>query len=163
MVSHYRYLRHVLRHKWWVLVMGLNIGVPLWRLLLHDWSKFTPAEWFPYVYFFHHTTPEYRAAHFTNPTKGDLDFLRAFNIHNKHHAHHWEYWVQVLAGGDVFIHEMTTPARLEMLADWLALARESGKAEWAWWELNQDRILLGQHTRAAIVAFFEERKSHAIH
>jgi hypothetical protein len=48
-VRHLRYLSYVLRHKWWVLVAGLKVGAPLWRLLIHDWSKFTPAEWGPYV------------------------------------------------------------------------------------------------------------------
>jgi hypothetical protein len=37
------------RHKWFVLLAGLKTGAPLWRLIIHDWSKFTPAERGPYV------------------------------------------------------------------------------------------------------------------
>ena len=48
-MAHIRYLSYVIRHKWWVLVAGLRTKAPLWRLLIHDWSKFTPAEWTPYV------------------------------------------------------------------------------------------------------------------
>lgn len=48
-MAHFRYLSYVLRHKWWVLVAGLRTGAPLWRLLIHDWSKFLPAEWGGYV------------------------------------------------------------------------------------------------------------------
>ena len=47
MKAHLRYLGYVLRHKWFVLVAGLKVGAPLWRLLIHDWSKFTAAEWGP--------------------------------------------------------------------------------------------------------------------
>jgi hypothetical protein len=49
MRAHLRYLTYVLRHKWFVLVAGLRVGVPVWRLLAHDLSKFSPAEWGPYV------------------------------------------------------------------------------------------------------------------
>ena len=41
MLPHLRYLSYVLRHKWYVLWAGLWLGVPLWRLLIHDWSKFS--------------------------------------------------------------------------------------------------------------------------
>lgn len=49
MTAHFRYLSYVVRHKWFVLLAGLKTGAPLWRLVIHDWSKFTPAEWGPYV------------------------------------------------------------------------------------------------------------------
>ena len=44
---HLRYLGYVVRHKWFVFRAGLRTGAPLWRLVIHDWSKFTPAEWGP--------------------------------------------------------------------------------------------------------------------
>lgn len=37
---HLRYLSYVLRHKWYVAVAGIALGVPLWRLVLHDWTTF---------------------------------------------------------------------------------------------------------------------------
>lgn len=49
MSAHLKYLSYVLRHKWFVLVAGLKTGAPLWRLLIHDWSKFLPCEWGPYT------------------------------------------------------------------------------------------------------------------
>jgi hypothetical protein len=42
---HWRYLRYLCRHKWFVAVAGLHLGVGLWRLLIHDYSKFFPSEW----------------------------------------------------------------------------------------------------------------------
>lgn len=49
MRAHCRYLSYVVRHKWFVFVAGLRVSAPLWRLAIHDWSKFLPGEWFPYV------------------------------------------------------------------------------------------------------------------
>jgi len=49
MSAHFRYLSYVLRHKWFVFVAGRRTGAPLWRLIIHDWTKFLPCEWFPYV------------------------------------------------------------------------------------------------------------------
>ena len=49
MRAHLKYLSYVLRHKWFVLLAGLRVGAPLWRLLVHDWTKFLPCEWGPYV------------------------------------------------------------------------------------------------------------------
>lgn len=53
MQKHWRYLKYVIRHKWFVLLAGLTLGVPLRQLLVHDWSKFLPCEWFPYASFFY--------------------------------------------------------------------------------------------------------------
>lgn len=70
-MAHLRYLRYVLVHKWWVLVAGLRVWpvygrdwreapawfAYLWRLLIHDWSKFLPGEWGPYVANFYGRSP----------------------------------------------------------------------------------------------------------
>jgi hypothetical protein len=42
-MKHVRYLSYVVRHKWFVLLAGIKTGAPLWRLLIHDWSKFAPG------------------------------------------------------------------------------------------------------------------------
>jgi hypothetical protein len=53
MRKHWLYLKYVVRHKWFVFVAGLRVGAPLWRLLIHDWSKFLPSEWRAYARFFY--------------------------------------------------------------------------------------------------------------
>lgn len=62
MTPHLRYLRYVLLHKWYVLRAGIVVGgwsLPwLWRLLVHDLSKFSRAEWTPYVVNFYKPSPE---------------------------------------------------------------------------------------------------------
>ena len=42
-------LKSVLIHKWYVFLAGQLTGVPLWQLIIHDWSKFTPTELFGYA------------------------------------------------------------------------------------------------------------------
>lgn len=44
MKPHIQYLWYVIRHKFFVFQAGLRLGVPLWQLLIHDLSKFSPAE-----------------------------------------------------------------------------------------------------------------------
>jgi hypothetical protein len=52
MKAHWKYLVYLMRHKWFVLLACRKLRVPLWRAVVHDWSKFLPSEWFPYVRFF---------------------------------------------------------------------------------------------------------------
>jgi len=49
MQPHLRYLAYVLRHKWHVFIACRGLHVPLWQAIIHDWTKFLPCEWFPYV------------------------------------------------------------------------------------------------------------------
>jgi hypothetical protein len=53
MKPHWQYLRYVLRHKWYVFLACRQLGVPLIQSVIHDWSKFLPCEWFPYVRYFY--------------------------------------------------------------------------------------------------------------
>lgn len=44
------YLKSTIRHKYYVYWAGRNIvgGIPIWNLLIHDLSKFTPIEFINY-------------------------------------------------------------------------------------------------------------------
>jgi hypothetical protein len=84
MKPHLKYASYVARHKWFVLRAGLKVRAPLWRLIIHDWSKLTPAEWGPYVRSFYGKqgrTPEVRAA-----------FDAAWLHHQHRNPHHWQHW-----------------------------------------------------------------------
>lgn len=52
LAPHKANVKYLLKHKWHVLRAGLKLNVPLWRLVVHDWSKLTPIEWFAYTAFF---------------------------------------------------------------------------------------------------------------
>jgi hypothetical protein len=126
MKAHLRYLNYVLRHKFfvaraWVALAQISQyskrewAVMLWRALVHDASKFSRAEWGPYV------------AMFYGPPTTDGDVKRerqaAFNyawLHHQHrNPHHWQHWVLREDSGKVLV---LLPERMfadEMLADWL--------------------------------------------
>ena len=42
-----------MRHKWYVFLACMRFKVNLWQAISHDWTKFTPSEWFPYVHTFY--------------------------------------------------------------------------------------------------------------
>ncbi|MCG3207306.1 MAG: hypothetical protein FOGNACKC_00906 [Anaerolineae bacterium] len=137
------YLKYVLRHKWYVLIEGVKLDVPLWGLLIHDWQKFTPTEWQPYALSFY--GPWSRAE---RPDWLVKDFKVAWLHHMHYGPHHWEYWL--LRDGDgVEALEMPYRYQVEMLADWhgagLAISGKKDTAEW--YKKTHDRIILHPTTR----------------
>lgn len=84
-----RFIWSLLRHKWFVLRAGRLTGVPLWRLIIHDSSKFLPDEFTLYAKNFHgdySNSPNDRA-------QVSLDFTYAWLHHENHNPHHWGYWI----------------------------------------------------------------------
>lgn len=138
-----KYLLLTLRHKWFVFLAGLRTKAPLWRLLIHDWSKFLPSE-----------LPYYQRQFFGD--KGDPDgFAVAWLRHQNHHPHHWEFWITRTGHfqndcGDNVPLPMPEWAVREMVADWLGAGRAyEGKwpsmNNWIWLNRNRDRILARLH------------------
>lgn len=115
MRKHLLYLRYLLRHKLFVFQAGLKTGAPIWRLIIHDWSKFLPSEWIPYVEKFYGRKPEEIAAEYEAKRRGifaemgyekavkqievDLKYTRDHNFnvawlkHQHRNPHHWQHWV----------------------------------------------------------------------
>lgn len=153
--SHLRYLRYVLLHKWYVLKAGIVINgwsIPwLWRLLVHDLSKFSRAEWTPYVRQFYGMKPDVQArseidwhlAKYHAPVKtGDTreqaiaelaaeitrDRQRAFNaawLHHIHHnPHHWQHWILRQDDGREVVLVPPNAVVNEMIADWIGAGRK---------------------------------------
>jgi hypothetical protein len=145
MRAHLKYLRYVLAHKFYVLRAGLHIHAwyhPRWllRLLVHDWSKFLPAEWTPYVHTFYRSPiddvlREWGLAEIDDKhpdfaeVQHDLAELKrdrqaAFNAAWLHHIHwnphHWQHHILHQDDGRTLV--LVPPAVLadEMVADWLA-------------------------------------------
>lgn len=117
-MSHLRYLRYVLLHKWYVLRAGLFIGTPntigtwrwLWRLIRHDASKFRPSEWRPYAGYF-----------YGGETGADAQrwFDAAWLAHIHRNPHHWQHWVLHEDSGKTKILLIPIADVDEMIADWL--------------------------------------------
>lgn len=138
MRKHWLYLRYLLRHKWFVFRAGLATGAPVWRLIIHDWSKFLPCEWVPYVnYFYGDKTPDAKCA-----------FDRAWLHHIHRNPHHWNHWILNRDDGKMNVLPMPDHFLREMVADWAGAGRGiAGHWEIAEWAAsNQDKI--GLHSSA---------------
>lgn len=106
-----RFLKSLILHKWYVLLAGLRLGdIPLWRLIIHDWSKFGTWEF-----------DRYAANFFGDYSKSavdrnDLDeeFAVAWLHHENFNPHHVGYWIprtaqyknMPLRMPDTFVREM---------------------------------------------------------
>lgn len=143
-MKHIEYFSYVVRHKWFVALACFRRGL-IWQGIIHDWSKFLPCEWLPYVESFY-------GGHVTRPEWVKLSFDRAWLHHQHANPHHWQHWILREDSGKTKILEMPEKYRLEMLADWEGAGRAiSGRRDWVpWFRANQDKILLHPHTLAAI-------------
>ena len=89
MRDHIAYFVYIAKHKYYVLEGGLRLGgIPLWRLLVHDSSKFSREEWTPYVHQFYNTDGTKRnvrdATGAYDPSVQSEAFKEAW-------AHHWRF------------------------------------------------------------------------
>jgi len=152
-MNHLRYLSYVLRHRWFVFVECVGLGV-VWRGLVHDLSKFRPDEWFAYVNFFYDPAPD------GNCRPGceaafDLAWLR----HQHRNPHHWQHWRLKEDDGGTKLLPMPVPYVKEMLADWRGMARTRVVGTIGpWYARNRDRIELGLETRRLLESLMTEEE-----
>lgn len=151
MIKHWLYLKYVLRHKWFVFLECMKLGVPLWIAVWHDWDKFLPDEWFPYVNFFHgKPKPPIRdeTGYYKPTDTGDAAFDFAWLLHQKRNRHHWQWWVLPEDDGGTKVLEMSDVYRREMLADWRGAGRAQGTPNtYQWYHKNKEKMQMGPETR----------------
>lgn len=148
-MKHMKYLSYVLRHRWFVFVECLRLGI-VWRGLVHDLSKFLPDEWFPYVNYFN---GEWRCkGDVPADYKAPLEIEAAFNLawlkHQHRNPHHWQYWRLREDDGGTKLLPMPPKYVKEMLADWRGAGKAQGFAELGpWYAKNHRKIDLHEETR----------------
>lgn len=160
MKAHLKYFWYVLRHKYYVFKAGRMLGVPLWQLIVHDWSKFLPSEWFPYVAYFYEDHPSMQdvppGARYMVPlgyTKEEVDtaFDVAWNHHQKRQPHHWQYWLLTCDTGETTALSMPVDYVREMVADWRGAGLALDKPNISeWYEANKDKMILHPETRDTV-------------
>lgn len=147
MVFTFKYFWLTIKHKYFVFLAGLKTKAPIWRLIVHDFSKFTPSE-----------LPHY-GRQFFGPADDPLNFIYCWIHHQNHNGHHWEYWIPRTG------HNRCNPpypdnepcpmpewAVREMVADWLGASRAyEGRwptpGNWPWLEKNRFKIRLHKESR----------------
>lgn len=157
---YFTYFFVVLLHKWYVLIAGLKVGgIPLYRLLIHDWTKFTKSEFGPYAR--KHYGGYYPKSIFEAPvgytdklrSEVEQEYIVALNSHYKHNLHHWNHWVK-----DGVAQEMPEVYVREMLADFFAAGRTYQKS-WnitAWLQNNIFKMNLHPNTRTLLYGLLRE-------
>lgn len=121
-------------HKIHVYQAGLELSRQTWfkdfkidvdqyfdNLWLHDISKFSAIEAFPYA-----------TNDFSKKGKGSLQFQIAWNHHKTMNRHHPEQWMNVNRKGDVDVLPMDDIFILEMFADWIGAGRTYGNELETW-------------------------------
>lgn len=144
-----KYFWLTIKHKWFVLLAGLKTKAPIWRLIIHDWTKFLPCE-----------LPHYQRQFFGD--KNDPEgFIRCWIHHQNSNMHHWEYWIPRTGHNrctppyeDNKPIPMTERAIREMIADWLGAGRAyEGKfpdiRNWTWLNNNWEKINKGLHPKSS--------------
>jgi hypothetical protein len=159
----------IIFHKLCILLAGFRINkilhstsyqIPYKRLLLHDLSKFSRSEFWPY------------AEHFLGEKKHEEEFHRAWLHHVHHNDHHWEHFIEnypsvskILANNpqlnNLTIYEMPDEAILEMIADNLAASRSyegywpdrKKKDGWPWMTKSYQKYRLHPISKIKFTAF----------
>lgn len=141
-MKHLRYLRTFLKHRWYVFVECVKMGI-VWRGIVHDLSKLLPSEWFTYVEYFEGM----HAAKYCGPSgpprhiQESMDLSRLKHLHRN--KHHWQHWVLREENGGTVSIFMPMAYVKEMLADWRAGARVRGKSSIKeWFEVIHHKIEL---------------------
>lgn len=153
MRAHWLYANYVFRHKWFVFVECCRLGI-LWAGVIHDWSKFLPSEWFPYVRFFYGPKGEpikrRDSTGYYKPTDtGDAAFDFAWLLHQKRNPHHWQWWVLPEDSGGLKAMPMPDRYRREMLADWRGAGLAQGTPDTVkWYRANAEKMQLHPETRS---------------
>jgi hypothetical protein len=155
-MKYLRYSKYLVRHKWFVFIAGLDTGAPIWRLVIHDWSKFLPCEFGPYTEFFYgsptdgHTHSEGFSCEWHDLRRDSFD--KAWLHHQHANAHHWQHWMLREDSGATKLLEMPDHFAREMAADWMGAGRAiTGKWEAAsWYAKNRNIIQLAPNTRIKI-------------
>jgi hypothetical protein len=157
-VANVKYLKYVLRHKWFVAVECFRRG-QYWRGIVHDLSKFRPSEWFPYVEYFctdrkstewFDLYAQYGLAELAPWGASVLDrFDAAWLLHQRRNPHHWQYWMLREDDGGNKLIPMPHEYLVEMLCDWIAAGKAQGKPDTkAWYIANREKIVLRSRQRA---------------
>ena len=151
-MSHLRYLSYVLRHKWHVLWAGCWLGVPIWRLLIHDLSKFSRAEWGPYVRRFYGGRGS-----LMDKNADPQEFHVAWQHHYTRNPDHPEYWCQPEQDGTSRANWMPPTYVREMVADWYGAGMAQGKPDIeGWYIANKDLHSLHPSSRFLATQILKE-------
>jgi len=145
MRKHWRYLKYLARHKWYVFIECCKLGIPF-HGVFHDLSQLLPDEWFAYAEFFYGDWLDDVSPYIQKR------FNKAWLKHQRRNNHHWQHWVLRRDSGESIPVDIPKNVILHMIADWRGAGRAmQGYDDSKMYYHNRKRIMiLTEKTRAAI-------------
>lgn len=116
MKAYWKYFLYILNHKVNVLIECWKEGLYI-QGVVHDLSKFSPTEFFPYAKKFYSGKPL--------DLEDELSWKYAWLRHQRRNKHHWEYWVINPNTKEAL--PMPKKYVIEMVCDWRSFSRRWGK------------------------------------
>ena len=156
----FKHIGVVTKHKWVVFKLCCKIGIP-WRGFMHDWSKFSPEEfWESVKYFDGHKSPILLS-------RQENGYSKAWLHHKGRNKHHHEYWVDTAVPEKASI--MPYKYAAEMICDKLAAGIVYNGKNWTKdtqinYYRNRERNVSIVHPQVDkfLIAVFTEVSTHGI-
>ena len=128
MKQFFKHIKLVTKHKWIVFKLCCKVGIP-WRGFMHDWSKFSPEEFWESVKYYNGSKSPIL---YCRKEKG---YSKAWLHHKGRNKHHHEYWYDYVAPEKMPI--IPYSYFVEMVCDMLAAGMTYQGKKWTnEYELN---------------------------
>lgn len=155
----FKHIKLVSKHKWVVFKLACKVGIP-WRGFMHDWSKFSPTEfWESVKYFDGHKSP-------ITVCKKDKGYSEAWLHHKGRNKHHYQYWTDLSLPEKTVV--MPYKYAVEMVCDELAAGITYNGKNWTKdtqleYYINKERKnLINPHIDNFLMATFIEVSQRGI-
>ena len=86
LINIFKHIKLVMKHKWVVFKLCCKVGIP-WRGFMHDWSKFSPTEFFESIKYYRGCGSPIRLC------KAEKGYSKAWLHHKGRNKHHPDYWI----------------------------------------------------------------------
>lgn len=143
MTKYIRYLRYLIRYKYYVGIELFKHKL-FYRALIHDISKFFPSEFIPCAKWFYGETN----------TQDIVSYDMACLKHHNKNSHHWQYWILRHDDGHTTTSPMPNKLVKEMVSGWIGNGKAISKAgiedTLTWYEINKSNMILHSATRSQV-------------
>jgi hypothetical protein len=161
MKKYIKYLKYIIRHKWYVFIECAKEGYFV-RGILHDMSKFLPSEFIPYANYFYGNKSDENVkqnnGYYKPKNTGNSAFEMAWFLHQKRNKHHWQWWIIKKESGDTDfdVMPMDTKYAIEMICDWVGAGKAQGrkspkndpyKETREWYSKNNHKMMIHPYTK----------------
>lgn len=120
------------------------------NILAHDNSKYTEAEFMPYVYYFYGEK--------TKQVEEEFNYAWLHHIHEN--PHHWQHWILVHDDEPTEYLDMPYEYIIEMICDWWAFSWKTGNLHeiFDWYKKHKD-MQLSDNTRKTVEDILDKLKN----